>query len=135
MDQKIALKDVLHRLGVQVGAPDAPEGGEKVTNMEWRNQPTHLAETKAVKEALVKAGYSGVKVGHGTGTAWGWLRLKVQVTTPAGCFCHTLDTGRRCIPCQAVHRTAYDTTIRIAQQVTGRHGDYDGRINCDIVLP
>jgi hypothetical protein len=33
--------------------------------MSWRNQETHAAETKAVKQALKDAGYSGAKVGHG----------------------------------------------------------------------
>lgn len=32
---------------------------------------TRLVETKTVKNALIKAGYAGVKVGHGTGTACG----------------------------------------------------------------
>jgi len=35
-----------------------------------------LAETKTVKVALTKAGYTGVRVSHGTGTTWEWLYIK-----------------------------------------------------------
>lgn len=70
-----------------------------------------LAETKAVKRALIEAGYTGVKVGHGTGTAWGWLHIKCDEK-----------------PSQD-WQTKYHDAERIAQQVTGRGGDYGGRIN------
>ncbi len=70
-----------------------------------------LLETKTVKSALIKAGYAAVKVGHGTGTAWGWLSIK----------------------CDEKHdqpwQDKYSDVERIAQQVTGRQGDYGGRIN------
>jgi len=70
-----------------------------------------LAETKAVKAALIKAGYTGVKVGHGTGTAWGWLDIKCDEK-----------------PKQS-WQEKYSDVERIAQQTTGRNGDYGGRIN------
>ena len=64
-------------------------------------------ETTIVKQALRRAGipFRGVK--HDTGTAWGWLKIKLAPGTP---------------------RAEQDRAIRIAQAVTGRRGDYDGRI-------
>jgi len=70
-----------------------------------------LAETKAVKAALIKAGYTGVKVGHGTGTAWGWLHIKCDE-----------KLGQ-------TWQEKYADTEKIAQQVSGRQGEYGGRIN------
>ena len=70
-----------------------------------------LLETKTVKTALTKAGYTGVKVRHGTGTAWGWLSIKCN---------------------EKLNQSWQDKNTdveRIAQQVTGRRGDYGGRIN------
>jgi hypothetical protein len=64
-------------------------------------------ETKAVNAALMKAGIIA-NVKHGTGSAWGWL--KVHVTS-------------------APAETTNQKVIKIVQTVTGRHGDYDGCIN------
>lgn len=66
-------------------------------------------ETKLVKDALTKAGYTNVKVTHGTGTSWGWLHIKCD-SKPG-------------------QQNKYDDVERITQQVTGRHGDYGGCIN------
>ena len=65
---------------------------------------TKREETKAVKAALEAAGFNA-RVGHGTGTASWWLHIKIA------------DMSRR------------TEATEIAQQVTGRHGDYDGNIN------
>ena len=70
-----------------------------------------MAETKAVKAAIIHAGYTGVKVGHGTGTAWGWLHIKCNEKPDQDWQGKNTDVER------------------IAQAVTGRHGDYGGRIN------
>ena len=77
----------------------------------WRKQRTHRTETKAVKTALTKAGYRNVRVGHGSGTAWEWLDIHCSPKPDQS----------------SEHKRA--AVIRIAKQVTGRHGDYDGRIN------
>ena len=69
----------------------------------------HREESLAVKEALVKAGYRNVKVKHGTGTAYGWLDIWAESDED--------------------WQTIRGNVIRIAKQVTGRHGDYDGEIN------
>ena len=70
-----------------------------------------IAETKAVKAALITSGYTGVKVGHGTGTAWGWLHIECNE-----------KLGQD-------WQDKYTDVERIAQQVSGRHGDYGGRIS------
>jgi len=74
--------------------------------MSWRNQSNHKEETKAVKAALKQAGITA-SVGHGTGTAYCWLEINV---------------GKG-------NGNLRDRTLRIAQDVTGRHGDYCGCIN------
>ena len=79
--------------------------------MTWKNQKTHRDETKAVKDALLNAGFTNVKVGHGRGTAWAWLKIHCS-----------LQPGKS-FQDQRVE------VIRIAKSVTGRHGDYDGEIN------
>ena len=78
--------------------------------MAWRNQETHQEETKAVKAALTQAHIPFTKVGHGTGTAWGWLHIKLDEPWVRG---HDRDRE----------------VIRVVQEATGRHGDYDGCIN------
>ncbi|MBW2560191.1 MAG: hypothetical protein JRE40_04960 [Deltaproteobacteria bacterium] len=74
-------------------------------------------ETTLVKRALLKAGFSkeGLSVSHDTGTAAHWLNIKVG---------------------QLPGLTTYETVakaLRIAQQATGRGGDYSGRISVHIV--
>ena len=70
-----------------------------------------LAETKAVKGALVALGYTGVRVGHSTGTARSWLHIKCDE-----------KSGQS-------WREKYTDVEQIAQRITGRTGDYGGRIN------
>ena len=70
-----------------------------------------LLETKTVKKALTNAGYTGVKVGHGTGTAWGWLHIKCNEKPDQD------------------WQSKYADVERIAQLATGRHGEHGGRIN------
>lgn len=74
---------------------------------------TRNEETKIVKAALKSAGLPVVKVGHGTGTAYGWLHITLE-----------LDDSDR----PAANRSM-DRAIKAAMLVTGRHGDYDGCIN------
>ncbi len=72
------------------------------------------AETRNVKAAVIKAGYQNVRVGHGTGTAFGWLHIRADRKSGLTYEETNLDL------------------IHIAQAVTGRSGDYDGRIGTDI---
>ena len=79
--------------------------------MSWRNHINHREETKAVKDALARAGFTNVRVGHGTGTAWAWLKIRCDAK-----------------PGQSYQEKRVEA-IRIAKDVTGRHGEYDGEIN------
>ncbi len=81
-------------------------------------------ETKIVKEALAKAGIPA-KVGHGKGTAWGWLHINIGDPRARN--------GLKPAPLEFQYtdeeQALQDKAIKIAQEVTGRHGDYDGRIS------
>lgn len=76
--------------------------------MSWRNFQNHRDETRAVKQALTKARIPFSKIGHGRGTGWAWLEIYL---------------GNR----ETYQRYA-DKVLRIAQDVTGRTGDYNGEI-------
>lgn len=87
------------------------------------------AETKAVKKELEKHGINA-RVGHGRGTAWGWLEINVGEGQQFGE--HILDehqTHRNCPRCKAAHIISGFAT-KIAQAITGRNGEYDGNISC-----
>jgi len=76
--------------------------------MTWRNFTNHRDETRAVKQALREANIPFTRVGHGTGTAWAWL--EIYLGNPEN------------------YKLYADLVRRIAKQVTGRTGDYDGDI-------
>jgi len=95
----------------------------------------HREETKAVKKALRAVGISA-RVDHGHGTAWGWLHVYVgENPYPHLCVRHggrhfgdSACSPEDCLACkwyETVPRQALQTTI----EVTGRKGEYDGRIN------
>ncbi|OHB90831.1 MAG: hypothetical protein A3D89_04235 [Planctomycetes bacterium RIFCSPHIGHO2_02_FULL_52_58] len=114
--------------------------------MNWRNQATHREETKVVKTALRSAGLPVARVGHGTGTAWGWLDIELA-RSPQAHIVITPDKERMervaaqarygndyfmpcindCLAC-TTEREARQKAILIAQEVTGRSGEYDGEI-------
>ena len=87
-------------------------------------------ETKIVKETLEKAGINAL-VGHGRGTASGWLHINIgsgqnfpnHEKPEDGGLCSV--TCARCETMRAMSRKA----VQIAQDVTGRRGDYNGEIN------
>jgi len=83
--------------------------------MSWRKYKTQRGETKAVKDALKQAGYTVIRVGHGRGTAWGWL--DVTIKCPKG-----MD-----------RLTDRHKVIKFLMEVTGRHGDYSGRIALGVI--
>ena len=85
-------------------------------------------ETKTVRQALAKAGINA-RVGHGTGTAWGWLEINVgspnQFTHPHEDYCD-------CAQCLAANSKIFEIGQQaraIAAQVTGRTGEYHGQIS------
>jgi len=89
----------------------------------WRKHNSHREETKAVKEALRKVGINAV-VGHGTGTAWGWLEINIGAGQQFGEHNYS---DWHCPHCISMRKMA-EQTIFIAQEVTGRNGDYHGNI-------
>jgi len=91
---------------------------------------TRSEETKAVKAALARAGINA-RVGHGKGTAWGWLHINIGAGQDFGEHdkCDQQQACRiDCPRCVGI-RSMRSRTLRIAREVTGRSGDYDGRIN------
>lgn len=86
-------------------------------------------ETKIVKAELAKYGIN-TKVCHGTGTAWSWLEINIGSGQQFGEE-HIVDehrTHRACPRCKAANLIS-QFAEKITQQVTGRHGDYGGRIS------
>lgn len=85
-------------------------------------------ETKKVKDALKAAGINA-RVGHGKGTAWGWLHINVGSGSQYGD--HVKDdirnSHRNCIRCQKIGEIA-DKVEAIALRITGRTGEYGGCI-------
>lgn len=69
-------------------------------------------ETKIVKKALIEAGFDkqSLSVTHDRGTAASWLGIYARQAE-----------GQE-------WEGLYESIIRIAQKVTGRHGDYHGEI-------
>jgi len=112
--------------------------------MSWRKHQSHRAETIAVKKALAKAGIQAT-VGHGTGTAWAWLEiwlppdtLKHQKVKDGYVVEMTLEEAARqpyYLPCIAGCKACEEArelrrkVLDIAMKVTGRHGEYDGKID------
>ena len=92
-------------------------------------------ETRAVKDALLKVGIKA-RVGHGHGTAWGWLHVYVG-SNPYPHLCKRHGDGHfsdsccspeDCLACKW-YGTIPTQALKTAMEVTGRHGEYDGRIN------
>ena len=73
---------------------------------------TNREEIIAIKRALRKAGIPFVSVKHGRGTTWDWLEINEGPQQRPIEEC-TESRGR---------------IIKLAQEVTGRSGDYDGKI-------
>jgi hypothetical protein len=83
-------------------------------------------ETKAVKSALAAAGIVA-KVGHDRGTASCWLSIHVGPSPVPHEHTDPL-CPLNCLALQWTRETRA-RVIRIAQEVTGRRGDYDGEIS------
>lgn len=100
--------------------------------MSWRNQQTHIAETLALKKALKEANLPFTHIKHGTGTAWGWLDIFTG-ENPSGLEHRKREDvpwlcAGQCPACEA-NRAIRNNILKVAWEVTGRHGDYDGNIN------
>lgn len=78
-------------------------------------------ETKIVKDALKKAGIIA-KVTHGKGTAWGWM--DINLGDPAKRNGVNPETRMY----TQEEQDLQSKSLKIAQSVTGRSGEYDGKI-------
>jgi hypothetical protein len=87
-------------------------------------------ETKLVKNELAKYGINA-RVGHGRGTAWGWLEMNVGQGQQFGKE-HTKDeyNSHRDCPCCKAANIIMRFAEKVAQDITSRTGDYGGRICC-----
>lgn len=91
-------------------------------------------ETREVKRFLIQKGYKNVRVGHGCGTAWGWLEVSVDIPKPKDCYCTLNQYGQteRCHLCKNAWSEAYSRVCKEVMDFTGRSGDYDGRTGVEI---
>lgn len=91
--------------------------------MSWRNQDSHIEETRAVKKALADAGIKA-KVTHDKGTAWCWLHINLGDPKKRNGL-KKVESGNIYTDEELeLHRKA----LNIALKITGRKGDYDGEI-------
>jgi hypothetical protein len=105
--------------------------------MSWRKFDDHRAESKAVKKFMVSEGYINVKVGHGRGTAWGWLDVHFDIPRPTDCYCNKpgWEEVRKnemtisCLNCGKEWQRVYAEVGRKLMDFTGRSGDYNGDIS------
>lgn len=93
---------------------------------------TRKEETKTVRAALKAAGINA-RVGHGRGTAWGWLHLNIGSGQQWGEHIARKSPlyepcPSECVRCLNLHEME-SAALRITQEATGRRGDYDGRIS------
>mgnify|MGYP003152983134 CR=1 FL=1 len=108
------------------------------------NAAAKRAENKIVKAELTAMGFKDIAVGHGTGTARGWLDISVSTDKPTHCYCAEVDrlamerqtglnTGR-CLTCSNFWYSEYTAIKAEAKKVTGRTGEYDGNIQVKLTL-
>ncbi len=91
-------------------------------------------ETRKVKKHLIGLGYKNIRVGHGTGTAWSWLEVSVDIPKPDKCCCTIEEYGviKRCQYCGTEWQNHNHIITKSLIEFTGRHGDYDGNILVEI---
>lgn len=99
------------------------------------NTAAKRTENKIVKAELAAMGFKDIAVGHGTGTARGWLDISVSTDKPTHCYCAEMDrnTGR-CLTCSHFWYSEYIAIKTEAMKVTGRTGEYDGNIQVKLRL-
>ena len=91
-----------------------------------------LAENKIVKRRLIEEGFTVVRVSH---KGHGWLEIGIDIVKPGDCFC--VDVPRNmghCQKCQDAYFTTRTAIRQIAQDMTGRTGEYDGNTLIQIRL-
>lgn len=82
---------------------------------------TRREETMAVKQALVAAGFDNniLKVRHGTGTSWGWLKIYAEIHHKPECNCEAMY--RLCTPCNVLWLDCYRRILEVATRTSGRN--------------
>lgn len=98
-------------------------------------------ETKIIKKAL-KGKYSNLRVRHGVGTAWGWLRVSINAPRPNDCYCNDTNWAKvraseksdDCRNCSKEIWRIYEKLGNELRELTGREGEYGGQINIDVSL-
>lgn len=94
--------------------------------MTWRKHDSHKEETAAVKKALADAGIKA-NVSHGRGTAWSWLHINIGDPKKREGLVDSEDgSGRK--EYTEEEKELHRKVLKIAQETTGRRGDYDGEI-------
>jgi hypothetical protein len=100
-----------------------------------RTQVTRAEEGKLVKAALAKLGIAA-RVTHGRGTGWGWM--EIHATDPKPVAHDRATDNDHCsglCPACTHYRELHSLVEATAQKVTGRHGEWGGRINVSIERP
>jgi len=83
-------------------------------------------ESRAVKEALlladIPARLMNIQVGHGRGTAWGWLHIRFDIYHAPGCYCVITPNMPRetCQPCKDLWQECRRTAYPIVRAASGR---------------
>jgi len=99
--------------------------------MSWRKAMNHSEETKAVRDALKAAGINA-RVGHSRGTGWAWMKVNLGEGQQWGEHLGGTTQRYRCTsdcPRCLNLKAMTEVAKRIVNEVTGRHGRYDGEVN------
>jgi hypothetical protein len=82
------------------------------------------AETSAVKRALISAGFenNNLRVKHGNGTAWGWLKVYADIHHKPDCRCIIHENAPRetSEECKELWRNCYNRINEVAIVSSGR---------------
>ena len=103
------------------------------------NAAAKRTENKVVKAELTAMGFKDITVGHGTGTASGWLDISASTDKPTHCYCDESAVfwsrpSGRCLTCSTFWHSEYTAIKTEAKKVTGRSGEYDGNIQVKLTL-
>ena len=75
------------------------------------------SEGPAVKRHLIAMGFNknNVRVTHGTGTAWGWLKVYVEIHHKPGCTCYYdgINPQKLCEECNNLWRDCYKRILEL----------------------
>ena len=80
-------------------------------------------ETRSAKMALRALGFESASVKHGTGTAWGWLKVYIDIPHRPGCTCVIREDAPRetCDECERLFRETRERIEAAVIKATGRN--------------